>query len=334
MSKTSKFNAYVSAVAHWMPERVITNQHFADYLDTTDEWIKTRTGITERRFLEDDQPTSYAAVKAIEKLLKQRGISAEEIDLIIVATVTPDMIYPSTACVIQEKIGAKNCWGFDILAACSGFLFALNTGVQFIETGAHKKVLVVGAEKMSAIVNMQDRNTCVLFGDGAAAFLLEPTEDKTMGILDSVLHIDGSGGVHLNQKAGGSLHPSSHETVDKGMHYVYQEGQAVFKAAVKGMADVSVEIMERNNLKADDVAYLVPHQANMRIIQVCAERMKVGMDKVMLNIHKYGNTTSCTIPSCVSEYYEEGKVKKGDYIILSSFGAGWTWGSILLRWAI
>ena len=334
MSKSNKLNAYVSAVAHWMPEKIVTNKHFADYLDTSDEWIKTRTGITERRFLEDDQPTSYAAVKAIEKILKQRGITADELDLIIVATVTPDTIYPSTACVIQDKIGAKNCWGFDILAACSGFLFALNTGAQFIVSGAHKKVLVVGAEKMSAIVNMKDRNTCVLFGDGAAAFLLEPTEDKSIGILDSVLHIDGSGGTHLTQKAGGSLNPASHETVDKGMHYVYQEGQAVFKAAVKGMADVSVEIMERNNLTADDVAYLVPHQANLRIIKVCADRMNVGMDKVMLNIHKYGNTTSATIPSCVSEYYQDGKIKKGDYLILSSFGAGWTWGSILIRWAI
>jgi 3-oxoacyl-[acyl-carrier-protein] synthase III len=334
MSKSSKYNAYVSAVGHWMPDKVVTNQYFVDYLDTSDEWIKARTGISERRFLEDDQPTSFAAVKAIETTLKSRGITAEDLDLIIVATVTPDMIYPSTACIIQEKIGAKNCWGYDILAACSGFIFALSTGVQFIESGMHKKVLVVGAEKMSAIVDMQDRNTCVLFGDGAAAFLLEPTEDKSDGILDSVLHIDGSGGSFLRQPAGGSLHPTSHETVDKGMQFVHQEGQAVFKAAVKGMADVSVEIMERNNLSSNDIAYLVPHQANLRIIQVCADRMKIGMDKVMLNIHKYGNTTAATIPSCVSEYYQEGKVKKGDYIVLSSFGAGWTWGSILLRWAI
>ncbi|MCX6165311.1 MAG: ketoacyl-ACP synthase III [Ignavibacteriae bacterium] len=334
MSKLTKCNAYVSAVGHWMPEKIVNNQHFTSYLDTTDEWIKARTGITERRFLEDDQPTSYAAVKAIEATLKNRGISAEEIDLILVATVSPDMIYPSTACIVQNKIGAKNCWGYDILAACSGFIFALATGTQFVESGMHKKVIVVGAEKMSAIVDMQDRNTCVLFGDGAAAFLLEPTEDKSIGILDSILHIDGSGGSYLCQPAGGSLHPTSHETVDKGMQFVHQEGQAVFKAAVKGMADVAVEIMERNNLKADDVAFLVPHQANMRIIQVCAERVKVGMDKVMLNIHKYGNTTSATIPSCVSEYYQAGKLKKGDYIILSSFGAGWTWGAILLKWAI
>jgi 3-oxoacyl-[acyl-carrier-protein] synthase-3 len=324
MSKTGKFNAYVSAVGHWMPGKVVTNHHFASYLDTTDEWIKTRTGISERRFLEDDQPTSYAAVKAIEETLKNRGITAEELDLIIVATVTPDMIYPSTACVIQEKIGAKNCWGYDILAACSGFIFSLATAAQFIDSGMHKKVLVVGAEKMSAIVNMQDRNTCVLFGDGAAAFLLEPTEDKSMGILDTILHIDGSG----------SLNPTTHDTVDKGMQFVHQAGQAVFKEAVKGMADVSVELMERNNLTADDVAFLVPHQANMRIIQACADRMKVGMDKVMINIHKYGNTTSATIPSCVSEYWQEGKIKKGDNIILTSFGAGFTWGSILLRWGI
>lgn len=334
MSKQSKYNAYVSAVGHWMPEKVITNKHFESYLDTTDEWIKARTGISERRFLEDDQPTSYAAVKAVEKTLAKRGIAPDELDLIIVATVSPDMIYPSTACVVQEKIGAKNCWGYDILAACSGFIFALATGAQFIESGMHRKVLVVGAEKMSAIVNMKDRNTCVLFGDGAAAFLLEPTEDKSIGILDTILHIDGSGGVHLNQKAGGSKYPTSHETVDKGMHYVYQEGQAVYKAAVKGMSDISFEIMQKNNLKSEDVAYLVPHQANIRIIQAIADRMKVSMDRVMLNIQKYGNTTSCTIPSCVSEYYQEGKVKKGDYLILTSFGAGWTWGAILLKWAI
>lgn len=334
MSKISKYNAYVSAVGHWFPEKVVTNKYFESYLDTSDEWIKTRTGIQERRFLENDQPTSYAAVKAVETTLTNRGITADEVDLIIIATVTPDMIYPSTACIVQDKLGAKNCWGYDILAACSGFLFALTTGAQFIESGMHKKVLVVGAEKMSAIVNMQDRNTCVLFGDGAAAFLLEPTEDKSIGILDSLLHIDGSGGVHLNQPAGGSLNPTSHETVDKGMQYVHQEGQAVYKAAVKGMSDISFEIMHKNNLKSDDVAYLVPHQANIRIIQAISDRMKVSMDKVMLNIQKYGNTTSCTIPSCVSEYYQEGKLKKGDYIILTSFGAGWTWGAILLKWAI
>ena len=334
MSKTGKFNAYVSAVGHWMPEKVIKNDFFASYLDTSDEWIKARTGITERRFLEDDQPTSYAAVKAIEKTLNSRGITPDELDLIIVATVTPDMIYPSTACIIQDKIGAKNCWGYDILAACSGFIFALTTGAQFIESGMHKKVLVVGAEKMSAVINMQDRNTCVLFGDGAAAFLLEQTEDKSIGILDSIMRIDGSGGKFLYQPAGGSLNPTTHETVNKGMQFVHQSGQAVFKEAVKGMADVSVEIMERNYLTSNEVAYLVPHQANMRIIQACADRMNVGLDKVMVNIHKYGNTTSATIPCCVSEYYQEGKLKKGDYIILSSFGAGFTWGSILIRWAI
>lgn len=334
MSKLSKFNAYVSAVGHWMPEKVITNQHFASYLETSDEWIRTRTGIQERRFLEADQPTSYAAVKAIEIVLKNRGITPDDLDLIIVATVTPDMIYPSTACVIQEKIGAKNCWGYDVLAACSGFLFALTTGAQFIESGMHKKVLVVGAEKMSAIVNMQDRNTCVLFGDGAAAFLLEPTEDKSLGILDTNLHIDGKGGKFLYQPAGGSLNPTTHETVDKGMQFVHQEGQAVFKEAVKGMADVSIEIIERNNLKSDDIAFIVPHQANMRIIQATADRAKLSMDKVMVNIHKYGNTTSATIPSCVSEYWQNGKLKKGDYIVLTSFGAGFTWGSILLKWAI
>ena len=334
MSKNKLFNAQISAVGHYMPEKVITNQYFADYLDTTNEWILERTGISERRFLEPDQPTSYAAVRAIENLIKCHDINKDEIELIIVATVTPDMLYPSTACIVQDKLGIKNCWGFDILAACSGFIFALTTAAQFIETGAHKKVIVVGAEKMSAVIDMQDRNTCVLFGDGAAAVLLEPTEDKSYGILDTIMRIDGSGGKHLRQPAGGSLNPTTHETVDKKMHYVYQEGRAVFMAAVKGMADVSVEIMEKNNLKSEDVAYLVPHQANLRIINACAERMGISIDKVMLNIQKYGNTTACTIPCCLSEYYKEGKIKKGDYIVLSSFGAGFTWGAILLRWAI
>ncbi|TRZ64513.1 ketoacyl-ACP synthase III [bacterium] len=333
MSKITPYNAYISAVGHYMPEKVVTNEYFSKYLDTSHQWIMERTGIAERRFLGDDQPTSYAGVKAIEELLKNRGIGPDEIDLLIVATVTPDMIYPSTACVIQDILGMKNCWGFDMLAACSGFIFALTTGAQFIESGMHKKVIVLGAEKMSAIVDMQDRNTCVLFGDGAAAVLLEPTEDKSYGILDSLMHIDGAGGKYLYQAAGGSKYPTSHETVDKKMHLVHQEGRAVFMAAVKGMADISFEIMEKNNLSPDDVAYLIPHQANLRIIAACAERMGIGMEKVMLNIEKYGNTTAATIPSCISEYWQNGKIKKDDYLILTSFGAGFTWGSILVRWA-
>jgi len=332
MENKGPFNAMITAVGHYVPDRIIDNKFFEEYLDTNDEWIKTRTGISERRRLDKDKPTSYMAVKAIEMLLKNRGIGIEEIDLIIVGTVTPDMMYPSTACVIQKEMGAKNAWGFDILAACSGFIFSLSTAIQFVQSGSHKKVIVVGADKMSAISNMEDRNTCILFGDGAGAVLLEPTEDKNYGILDAIMRIDGEGGKYLYQLGGGSLNPASHETVDQRMHYVYQDGKTVFKEAVKGMADVSYEIMEKNNLKPEQVSYLVPHQANMRIITACSERMGISMDKVMVNIHKYGNTTSGTIPLCISEYWQEGKVKKGDYIILSSFGAGYTWGSILVRW--
>lgn len=334
MSKNSPFNAYISAVGHYFPDKVITNKFYESYLETTDEWILARTGISERRFADPDQPTSFMSVKATEEVLKMRGITADEIDLIIVNTVTPDMFYPSTACRIQHAIGAKNCWGFDLSGACSGFIFGLMTGAQFIENGVHKKVLVIGADKMSTIINMQDRNTCVLFGDGASAVLLEPTEDKNYGVLDYIMRIDGSGEKFLYQPGGGSLNPPTHETVDKGMHFVHQEGKSVFKVAVQGMADVSVEIMEKNNIKSEDVAFLVPHQANLRIIQATAERMGVGMDKVMVNIHKYGNTTSCTIPSCISEYYADGKLKKGDYLVLSSFGAGFTWGSVLVRWLL
>jgi 3-oxoacyl-[acyl-carrier-protein] synthase-3 len=332
--KQTPYNAYISAIGHFIPPRVISNKYFEEYLDTTEEWIEERTGISERRYLEKDQPTSFAAIEAIRMLLKDRKISADEIDLIIVATVTADMNYPSTACIIQDAIGAKNCWGFDLSGACSGFLFALTTGAQFIENGMHKKVIVVGADKMSTIIDPLDRNTCVLFGDGAGAVLLEPTEDKSIGIIDSILRIDGIGGKYLMQPAGGSLNPSSAETVEKRMHFVHQDGRAVFRDAVIGMADVSVEIMEKNNLSSDDIAYLVPHQANLRIISASAERMGLTMEKVMLNIQKYGNTTAATIPMCLSEYWRDGKLKIGDNLVLVSFGAGYTWGSILLKWAL
>ncbi|MBS1492418.1 MAG: ketoacyl-ACP synthase III [Bacteroidetes bacterium] len=333
MSKTSPVNAMITAVGHYVPERVVDNKYFESFLDTNDLWIQTRTGIKERRYLDKDKPTSTMAIPAVQMLLKNRGISADELDVIIVSTVTPDMPYPSTACIIQEAIGAKNCWGFDLSAACSGFLFAINTGAKLIESGSYKKVLVVGADKMTSISNYKDRNTCILFGDGAAAVLLEPTEDKEYGIIDSILHIDGSGGEFLYQPGGGSLHPASHETVDKDMHYVHQDGKAVFKVAVVGMADVSEEIVLKNNLKGEDISYLVPHQANMRIITAAGERMGLPPEKVMVNIHKYGNTTCATIPLCISEYWHEGKIKKGDYIVLASFGAGYTWGSVLVRWA-
>ncbi len=332
MSGKTMVRAGITAVAHYLPEDVLSNAYFESYLDTSDEWIMTRAGIKERRILKNGA-TSDLAVPAIKRLLEQRGIGADEIDIIIVGTVTPDMFFPSTACVIQNKIGASKAWGFDVSAACSAFLFTLETGRRFIETGAAKKVLVVGADKMSSILDYQDRNTCILFGDGAGVVLLEPVEEP-YGIIDSILHIDGSGEKYLHMKAGGSLNPPTHETVDKKWHYVYQDGKAVFKSAVIGMAEVSAEIVERNHMTADDIAFLVPHQANLRIIDAARERMGLSPEKVMVNIDKYGNTTAATIPICLSEWYASGKLKKGDNIVLASFGAGYTWGSILLKWGI
>lgn len=273
------------------------------------------------------------ATKAVEDLIKTSNLDPNEIDLIIVSTVTPDMFFPATAALVQDNVGAKNAWGFDLNAACSGFLFALQTGASFVESGRYKKVIVIGADKMSSITDYTDRNTCILFGDASAAVLLEPNYDG-YGVVDSILHIDGSGREALYMKGGGSLNPPTHETVDKKMHYIYQDGKAVFKVAVKGMADVSYEIMQKNNLTGADVKYLVPHQANLRIIDATAERMGVSKDKVMINIHKYGNTTTATIPTCLVEYYREGKIKKGDNLILAAFGAGFTWGAIYLKWAI
>ena len=325
--------AAITAVAHYVPDEVLPNSFFTQYLETTDEWIQSRTGIRERRILRNGA-TSDLAVPAIKKVLERRGITADDIDLIIVATVTPDMMFPCTACVIQEKIGAKKAWGFDLNAACSGFVFALETARRIVESGGANKVLLVGADKMSSITDYQDRNTCVLFGDAAGVVLLEAVEDQTLGIMDAILRTDGSGGPHLHMKAGGSLNPPTHETIDKRWHYVYQDGKTVFKSAVVGMADVSAEIVERNNLTGADIAYLVPHQANLRIIDATRERMGISADKVMVNIDKYGNTTAATIPMCLSEWYEAGKLHKGDYLVLSSFGAGYTWGAILLKWAI
>ena len=333
MARESKYNAAITGLGMYVPDKVYDNAYFAKIVDTTDEWITTRTGIKERRILEDG-PTSELATRAAEDLLKTHNVPAEEIDCIIVATVTPDMFFPATACLVQERIGAKNAWGFDLSAACSGFLFAFQTGCSLIESGQCKKVMVIGADKMSAITDYTDRNYCILFGDAGAAVLLEPTEDKSLGLQDYILRVDGSGQEFLYMKGGGSLHPSTHETVDNKMHYIYQNGKAVFKVAVKGMADVSYELMQKNNLSADDLSYLVPHQANMRIIDATAERMGLSKDKVMVNIHKYGNTTAATIPSCMVEYYRDGKIKKGDKLVLSSFGAGYTYGSIYLVWAI
>lgn len=324
--------AAITAVEGYLPDYILTNQELATMVDTSDEWIIERTGIKERRILKGKElGASVMAIEAVNRLLKTRGITAEEIDLLIVATVTGDYVFPATANVVSDKVGAVNAWSYDINAACSGFIYALTTGAQFIQTGAHKKVVVVGVDKMSSIIDYEDRATCIIFGDGAGAVLLEPNTEG-FGIKDFLCKVDGSGRKNLYQKAGGSVKPPTHETVDQKEHFVYQEGQAVFKVAVKQMSDVSVEMMRRNNLKADDVAWLVPHQANKRIIQAVAERMELPESKVMMNIQRYGNTTSGTIPLCLWDYRD--KLKKGDNLILSAFGGGFTWGSIYLKWAI
>jgi 3-oxoacyl-[acyl-carrier-protein] synthase-3 len=326
----SKVHAAITAVDGYAPEYILTNKELEGMVETNDEWITTRTGIKERRILKGNLGTSDMAVIAVNGLLKKRGISASELDLIIFCTTTPDMVFPATANVLAHKIGANNAWGYDLNAACSGFLFGLATGSQFIEAGKHQKVLVVGGDKMSSIINYKDRKSCIIFGDGCGAVLLEPNTDG-YGVIDSILKSDGSGGPYLHQKAGGSLRPASHETVDNDEHFLFQEGQAVFKFAVTNMADVAAEVMERNNLNADDVAWLVPHQANKRIIDATSNRTGIDPDKVMINIEKYGNTTNGTIPLCLWEW--ESKLKKGDNLILAAFGGGFTWGSIYLKWA-
>ncbi|HOS48763.1 MAG TPA: beta-ketoacyl-ACP synthase III [Bacteroidia bacterium] len=327
----TKIRAAITAVNAWVPENVMTNKDMEKFIDTTDEWIQSRTGIKERHILNTPgEGTSDIGARAVEGLLKKRGITADEIDLLICATTTPDMQFPATANIISDKVGAKNAWSYDINAACSGFIFALSTASKFIETGAYKKVVVVGADKMSSIIDYTDRATCVIFGDGGGAVLLE-ANDEGNGIMDSILRVDGSGRVHLHQKAGGSVKPATAETVAAKEHYVYQEGQTVFKFAVTNMADVSAEIMERNNLTGDDVSWLIPHQANKRIIDATARRMGLSDDKVTLNIERYGNTTNGTIPLCLWEW--ESKFKKGDNIIIAAFGGGFTWGAIWIKWA-
>ncbi|MGD0035978.1 MAG: beta-ketoacyl-ACP synthase III [Bacteroidota bacterium] len=325
--------AAITAVGHYVPEKILTNADLEKIVDTSDEWIRTRTGIRERRILEQGA-TSDLAVKAVQQVLANRGITAEEIELIIVATITPDMMLPATAYVVQEKIGANKAWGFDLNAACSGFLFALSVGARFIETGVHSKVIVVGADKMSSITDYTDRNTCILFGDAAGAVLLEPTDKKDYGIIDQCMYSDGSGGAFLNIKGGGSLNPPTHETIDKKMHYVFQDGKAVFKSAVVCMTDVSEEIMKRNHLKGSDIAWLVPHQANLRIVEATAQRMGIDNSKVMINIDRFGNTTAATIPLCLSEWWRAGKLQRGQNIVLAAFGAGYTWGSMLVKWSL
>lgn len=326
-----KITAAITGIEAYAPEYVLNNQELETMVETTDEWITSRTGIKERRILKGEgKGTSDMAMVAVKRLLAKKNIDPLEIDLLICATVTPDMVFPATANIICDKVGAKNAFGYDLQAACSGFIYALVTGSKFIESGQYKKVLVVGADKMSSIVDYSDRTTCIIFGDGCGAVLLEPNEEG-YGIIDSILKSDGSGRTFLHQKAGGSIKPASHETVDAKEHYIYQEGQAVFKFAVTNMADVAAEIMERNNLKGEDIAWLVPHQANKRIIDATARRMNVSDEKVMLNIQKYGNTTNGTIPLCLWEW--ENQLNKGDNIILAAFGGGFTWGAVYLKWA-
>jgi 3-oxoacyl-[acyl-carrier-protein] synthase-3 len=326
--------AIITGVGHYVPDKILSNSDLEKIVDTSDEWITTRTGIKERRILDKEKGTSYMATKAAQMVLEETQTSPDELDLILLATVTPDMPVPSAASFIQRNLAATNSWGFDINGGCTGFMCALTTGAQFIESGRHKKVLVIGADKMSAITNYDDRTTCVLFGDAAGAVLLEPANKNDSGIEDFIMHLDGSGAESLKIGAGGSLYPASHESVDQKQHYIYQDGKAVFKHAVTGMADVSVKIMDRNKLTNKDIKLFIPHQANYRIIDAAAKKMGLDPDRVVININKYGNTTAATIPLAMSEIYRAKKLKKGDWVVLAAFGAGFTWGSILLRWAI
>ena len=325
----SKLTAAITGVQGYLPDNIVTNHDLAKIVDTSDEWILTRTGISERRLMKDGASSDMAA-EAVKKLLEKKGIDPLEIELVICATVTPDYPFPSTANVVCDKIGMKNAWGYDLIAACSGFLYALSTGAQFIENGKYKKVLVIGVDKMSAILDYQDRTTCVIFGDGGGVVLLEPNTEG-LGVMDAILRSDGAGRNYLLQPGGGSISPASIETVEKRMHYVKQEGKQVFKFAVTNMAEVSAEIMEKNNLTSEDVDWLVPHQANLRIIDATADRMGLPKEKVMVNIQKYGNTTAGTLPLCLWDY--EKQLKKGDTLILSAFGGGFTWGAVYVKWA-
>jgi 3-oxoacyl-[acyl-carrier-protein] synthase-3 len=327
----SKINAAITGIQGYVPKDLLTNKDLEKLVDTNDDWIMSRTGIKERHILKGEGlGTSDMASEAVKGLLKKTNTDPLDVDLLICATVTPDYVFPSTANIISDKTGLKNAWSFDLSAACSGFLFSLTTAAQFIETGKYKKVIVVGADKMSSIVDYTDRTTCIIFGDGSGAAMLEPTEDGT-GIIDSIMHVDGSGREFLHQKAGGSVNPASYETIDAKEHFVFQEGKSVFKFAVSNMADVSAKIMEQNNLTGDDVDWLVPHQANLRIIDATARRMGLDKSKVMINIERYGNTTNGTIPLCLWEWEEQ--LKKGDNLVLAAFGGGFTWGAIYLKWA-
>lgn len=326
----TKIRAAITGVGAYLPEYVLTNEELSKMVETSDEWITQRTGIKERRILKGPYGSAYMGIKAVQDLLQKTNTDPKTIDLIITATVTPEFIFPATANIIAAEIGATNAWGFDVEAACSSLIYSLYTAAQFIEAGTLKKIIVVGVDKMSSIINYQDRTTCILFGDAGSALLLEPNTEG-YGIIDAVMYSDGNGCKHLHQKAGGSRLTPSINTVRNNLHYVYQEGREVFKHAVKGMADVSAEIMQRNNLKPEDIAFLVPHQANKRIIDATARRMGISDDKVIVNIHKYGNTTSATIPLCL--YDKEKELKKGDNLVLAAFGGGFTWGAIYLKWA-
>lgn len=327
----SKISAAITGISGYVPDYILTNQELEAMVETNDEWIVTRTGIKERRILkEEGEGTSYIVNFAVRDLLQKTNTQPEEVELIIVATTTPDMVFPATANLVAAETGLINAFGYDLQAACSGFLFALSTGAKYIESGRYKKVIIAGADKMSSIINYEDRTTCIIFGDGGGAVMLEPNAEG-LGIMDEILKSDGSGAPYLHMKAGGSRRPATHETVANKEHYAYQEGTTVFKFAVKGMADVAAEVMERNQLTGDDVAWLVPHQANKRIIDATSSRMNIGSDKVMMNIDRYGNTTSGTIPLCLWDY--ENQLKKGDNIILAAFGGGFTWGAIYLKWA-
>lgn len=327
----TKLHAAITGVGGYVPDYILTNQELETIVDTSDEWITSRTGIKERRVLKGEGlGTSYMAIKAVEELLKKTNTDAKDIEVIICATVTPDMTFPATATLIADGIGASEAYGFDISAACSGFIYALTTGAKFIESGTYKKVIVVGGDKMSAIINYQDRTTCIIFGDGCGAVMLEPTTED-VGVIDSLHRTDGSGAQFLNMKGGGSRMPASHETIDAKLHYIYQEGATVFKFAVTNMADISAKLMAKNNLTGDDIAWLAPHQANKRIIDATASRIGISQDKIMMNIEKYGNTTAGTIPLLLWDY--ENQLKKGDKLILAAFGGGFTWGAIYVKWA-
>jgi 3-oxoacyl-[acyl-carrier-protein] synthase-3 len=325
--------AKITGVAGYVPPRVVTNFDLEKITDTTDEWIRTRTGIIERHYADPGMASSHLGTEAARKLLEAKGVSANDIEMIVLATVTPDMLFPSTACLIQDRLGASKAWGFDVSAACSGFVYALTVGAQFVGAGSHKKVLVIGSDVMTSILDFKDRTTCVLFGDGAGAVLVEPAASDSEGVIDFVNDVDGSGGCNLYMPAGGSLHPSSHETVDKRMHYVHQEGAQVFKYAVRRMSELAVEILERNGLTSRDLALVVPHQANLRIIRAMQERLGVDDSKILINIDHFGNTTAATIPLGLMDALEQKRLRKGDLVLLISVGAGYTTGAMLLRWA-